>query len=100
MTNTRTLTPGVDTFVGLAGDYNVFQFTPSTLQAADTITGGATGAFFDVMVATAAGTIPAAQFAGTTNIEELFPSTRGNKRKPTNGLGAGTRLGYFALVDA
>ena len=69
MTNIRTLTAGVDNFLGVPGDNNVFQFTPSTLQGTDTITGGGAGGFFDVMVAQAAGTIGAAQFAGVTIAE-------------------------------
>ena len=78
-----------------AGDYNVFQFTPSTLQATDTVTGAATGGFFDVMVATASGTIAAAQFTGVTNIEQLFLSTGGNNVTLTNGLVAGSSIGVF-----
>ena len=89
----------MDNFVGVAGDYNVFQFTPSTLQGTDTITGGATGGFFDVMVAQAAGTIGAAQFTGVTNIEGLFLSSGGNDVTLTNGLLAGSSFGFFAVID-
>ena len=90
---------GSGQFNGVAGDYNVFQFTPSTLQGTDTITGGAAGGFFDVMVAQAAGTIGAAQFAGVTNIEQLFLSSGGNNVTLTNGLVAGTSFGFFAVID-
>ena len=99
MTNIRTLTAGVDNFLGVPGDNNVFQFTPSTLQATDTVTGAATGGFFDVMVATASGTIAAAQFTGVTNIEQLFLSTGGNNVTLTNGLVAGSSFGSFVVID-
>src|SRR3954453_11731024 len=99
MTNTRNLTAGVDNFVGVAGDYNVFQFTPSTLQAADTITGGATGSFFDVLVATALGTITAAQFTQVTNIEQMNLSAGGNNVTLTNGLVANSSFGYFVVLS-
>ena len=49
-----TLTAGVDTFTGTAGQQNTFLFTPTTLQSTDTITGGATGGFIDVLSVTAA----------------------------------------------
>ena len=51
------------------------------------------------MVAQAAGTIGAAQFAGVTNIEQLFLSSGGNNVTLTNGLVAGTSIGVFAVID-
>jgi len=94
-----TLTPGVDNFTGLAGDFNQFQFTPSTLQSTDTVTGGATGSFLDILVATAGGTISSSQFQGVTLVEQLNLASDGNNLTLTNGLVAGTSVGYFAIVD-
>ena len=39
------LTAAADNFSGLSGQFNQFNFTPSTLQAVDVIVGGATGVF-------------------------------------------------------
>ena len=66
-----TLTAGIDTFTGTAGELNRFFFVPANLQPTDTITGGATGGFVDILSVTAGGTITAGQFAGVTNVEEL-----------------------------
>jgi len=86
------LTAGTDNFTGNPGEYNVFNFTPSTLAATDTLTGGATGAFVDVLVLTAGGTVTAAQFAGVTNIEQLNLAAAGNSVTLTNGLVAGSSI--------
>src|ERR1700733_703440 len=94
-----TLTAGVDTFTGTAGQRNNFFFTPSTLQATDTITGGASGGFIDVLVATAGGTLTAGQFAGVTNVEELDLAAAGNAVTLTNGLVGGSSTGMFTVVD-
>jgi hypothetical protein len=99
MANFFTLTPGTDNFTGLAGADNVFDFTPATLQSTDTITGGATGGFIDIMRMTATGTIVASQFSGVTNIEELRLSSAGNTVTLANGLVAGTSNGYFLVRD-
>jgi VCBS repeat-containing protein len=93
------LTPGTDNFTGLADDFNQFQFTPSTLQSTDTVTGGAAGSFLDILVATAGGTISSAQFQGVTLVEQLNLSSGGNNVTLNNGLVAGTSVGYFAVVD-
>src|SRR5439155_1569025 len=78
----------------------IFDFTSADLQSTDTITGGATGSFVDVMRLTAAGTIVASQFANVTNIEELLLPSAGNSVVTlTNGLVAGTSIGYFAVGD-
>jgi len=53
-----TLTSGVDTFTGSAGESNTFFFVPADLQPTDTITGGATGGFVDVLSVTAASMAP------------------------------------------
>jgi VCBS repeat-containing protein len=99
VTHFFTLTPGTDNFTGLAGDYNEFHFTPSTLQSTDTVTGGATGSFLDILVATAGGTIASSQFAGVTLVEQLNLSGAGNNVTLSNGLVAGSNIGYFAVVD-
>src|SRR5215213_6021325 len=93
-----TLTPSVDNFTGNAGETNTFEFTELTLQSLDTITGGATGSFFDILALTASGTIAAAQFGGVTGIELItLPNTGGTVRL-TNGLVAGTSAGIFSVV--
>ena len=99
MTHFFTLTPGTDTFTGVAGDYNAFQFTPATLQSTDTITGGATGSFLDILLATAGGTILSSQFQGVTNVEQLNLSSGGNNVTLSNSVVAGSSVGYFAIVD-
>ncbi len=99
MTHFFTLTPGIDNFTGLADDFNLFQFTPSTLQSTDTITGGASGSFLDILVATAGGTIASSQFQGVTLVEQLNLSSGGNNVTLTNSLVAGSSVGYFAVVD-
>src|SRR5262249_61699919 len=95
-----TLTAGVDNFTGNAGETNTFQFTASTLQSTDTVTGGATGSFIDILSLTAAGTIAASQFAGVTNIEQLNLPDGTNSVTLTNGLVAGSRLpsGFFVVI--
>jgi hypothetical protein len=94
-----TLTPGADNFTGLSGEDNIFNFTPSTLQATDNITGGATGSFIDILALTGSGTVSAGQFAGTTNIEQLRLSTAGNNVTLANGLVAGAAGGIFSVFD-
>ena len=94
-----TLTAGVDTFTGTPGQRNNFFFTPSTLQSTDSITGGATGGFIDVLSVTAGGAIAAGQFAGVTNVEELDLAAAGNSVTLTNGLVTGSSTGQFTIVD-
>src|ERR1700712_1664988 len=94
-----TLTSGVDTFTGIPGQRNNFFFVPADLQPTDTITGGATGGFVDVLAVTAGGTITASQFAGVTNVEELDLSASGNSVALTNGLVAGSSTGQFTVLD-
>src|SRR5262245_51999883 len=95
-----TLTAGVDNFNGTAGQDNTFQFTSSTLQSTDTVTGVAAGAFIDILSLTAAGTILGTQFAGVTNIERLVLPDGTNNITLTNGLVNGTNLagGIFQVV--
>src|SRR5262249_25375639 len=95
-----TLTAGVDNFTGNAGETNTFQFTASTLQSTDTITGGATGSFIDILSLTAAGTIAASQFAGVTNIEQLNLADGTNSVALTNGLVANSSVpsGFFLVI--
>ncbi|MFL5077191.1 MAG: hypothetical protein ACJ8DS_18330 [Microvirga sp.] len=64
MANVQQLTAGLDNLNGIAGDYNIFQLTPATLQATDTVTGGAASPFVDNLEVTATGTLAASQFQG------------------------------------
>src|SRR6187401_1805626 len=90
-----TLTPGIDNFTGNPSENHTFEFSPSTLQATDTITGGATGSFLDVMALTVGGTITASQFAGVTGMEQLTLAAAANVTL-TNGL-VGTSPGLFEV---
>jgi Ca2+-binding RTX toxin-like protein len=87
------LTPGIDTFTGLPGENNTFNFTAATLQAADTITGGATGSFIDVMQMTTGGTITQVQFTGVSNIEKLVLAAASNVEL-RNSLVANSSLAF------
>jgi hypothetical protein len=93
------LTSGLDNFTGLSDDYDAFQLTPATLQSTDTITGGAAGSFIDLIIVTQAGTISGSQFSGVSKIEQLNLTSGGNNVTLTDGLVAGTGIGYFAVVD-
>ena len=97
MANVQQLTAGLDNLNGIAGDYNIFQLTPATLQATDTVTGGAASPFVDNLEVTATGTLAAAQFQGVTGIEQLILSSAGNDVTLTNGLVAGTSTGNFRV---
>lgn len=96
---TFTLTAAADHFTGNSGENNTFNFTPSTLQTSDTITGVAAGSFTDSLQLTAAGTITAVQFSGVTNIDELHLSDAGNIVTLSNGLVAGANGGFFSVFD-
>src|SRR3954452_2434027 len=93
-----TLTSGIDNFTGNPGETNTVFFTPTTLQSTDTITGGATGSFFDILTLTAGGTIVAGQFAGVTNFELLNLANAGNSVALTNGLVGGSSNGIFSVI--
>src|SRR5262245_3743902 len=94
------LTPGVDNFTGNPGENNFFDFTTGDLQATDTTTGGATGAFIDVLRLTAPATVTAAQYAGATNIEELVLANGvGNHVTLANSMVLGTTLSSGALFN-
>src|SRR5262245_21544751 len=92
-----TLTGGVDNFTGNANEDNTFQFTAATLQATDTVTGGATGAFIDILSLTSPGTITAAQFAGVTKVERLTLPDGTNSVTLTNAMVAGSTLANNAF---
>jgi hypothetical protein len=98
VTHFHSLTPGTDNFAGQADDYNAFQFDPTTLQSTDTVT-GATGSFLDLLIVTTGGTILGSQFAGVTNMEELFLANDGNNVTLIDSLVAGSSIGFFAVVD-
>src|SRR5262249_49191599 len=87
-----TLTGGVDNFTGNPNPDNTFQCTAATLQATDTVTGGATGGFIDILSLTSPGTITAAQFAGVTNVERLTLPNGTNSVTLTNAMVAGSSL--------
>src|SRR5262245_31788363 len=95
-----TLTGGVDNFTGNAGETNTFQFTSTTLQSTDTVTGGATGVFIDILSLTAPGTVTATQFAGVTDVEQLTLPDGTNSVTLTNGMVAGSSLasGFFLVI--
>jgi hypothetical protein len=97
MANVQQLTAGLDNLNGIAGDYNIFQLTPVTLQSTDTVTGGAASPFVDNLEVTATGTLAAAQFQGVTGVEQLILSSAGNDVTLTNGLVAGTSTGNFRV---
>jgi len=97
MANVQQLTAGLDNLNGIAGDYNIFQLTPATLQATDTVTGGAASPFVDNLEVTATGTLAAAQFQGVTGVEQLILSSAGNNVTLTNALVAGTSTGNFRV---
>src|ERR1043165_7281155 len=93
-----TLTSGVDNFTGNPNETNEVFFTSTTLQSTDTITGGATGSFFDILTLTAGGTVAAGQFAGVTNFELLNLSSAGNTVSLPSGLVGGSSKGLFSAV--
>jgi VCBS repeat-containing protein len=94
------LTAAANTFAGQPGQFNLFYFTPSTLQAADVITGGATGTFLDEGILTAGGTVSAAQFGGVSGLEELDLSSGGNSVTLPDALVAGSSTGFFTVTDS
>jgi Ca2+-binding RTX toxin-like protein len=94
------LTAAANNFSGQPGQFNLFFFTPSTLQAADTIAGGATGVFLDEGILTAGGTVSAAQFGGVSGLEELDLSSGGNSVTLPDALVAGSSTGFFTVVDS
>ena len=94
------LTAGIDNFVGPAGENNIFNFTPTTLQATDTLTGNTTAGFLDTLQLTAGGTVAAAQFAGVTNTDRLVLNSAGNVVALTNGLVAGANGNFFAVTNS
>ncbi|MEA2879412.1 MAG: large repetitive protein [Hyphomicrobiales bacterium] len=93
-----TLTVGTDNFTGNSGENNTVFLTSTTLQSVDTVTGGATGSFFDILTITAGGTIAAAQFAGVTRFELLNLASAGNSVALTNGLVANSSAGIFSVI--
>src|SRR4051794_15244342 len=97
LANFFNLTAGVDNFTGQPGDYNVFRFTPTTLQGTDTLTGGATGIFYDLLEMTASGTVTPAQFAGVTGMEALQLSSPSQSVTLANNVTGGSSFGYFTV---
>ena len=78
MPNVQRLTAGLDDLNGIGGDPDVFQLTPATLQATDTVTGGATSPFVDNLEVSATGTLAAAPLQGVTGVEQLILSSTSN----------------------
>jgi hypothetical protein len=99
MASVFTLTINPDTFGGLPGDDNFFDFTQATLQSVDNITGNAAGSFIDIMRMTASGTVVANQFLLVSNIEELHLATAGSNLTLSNNAIAGSSRGYFVVRD-
>jgi hypothetical protein len=95
---TFTLTAGIDNFTGNAGENNLYELGPATLQATDTVNGGATAGFYDILVATAGGTLTAGQFAGVTGTEMLYLAYDGTNVTLSDSLVAGSSIGVFAVV--
>lgn len=98
MATVFTLTSATDTFTGTPSDHNVFRFTPATLQSVDTVTGGASNPFIDILEATAGGTVTAGQFAGVAGIEQLQLSSDGNSVALTDGLVGGSAVGFLNVI--
>jgi VCBS repeat-containing protein len=93
------LTPGADSFSGPAGQFNLFYFTPSTLQSGDVLAGGASGVFSDVGLLTAAGAVGAGQFSGVSGLEQLRLSGSGNTVTLPDALVAGSSAGFLTVID-
>lgn len=94
-----TLTPGTDNFTGLTSESNFYNFTPSTLSSDDSVTGGASGTFVDVLVMTGAGIVTAGQFANVRNIEQLNLADGGDNVTLTNGLVQDASTAFFTVID-
>jgi Ca2+-binding RTX toxin-like protein len=86
-------TAGADSLTGAADEADTFRFTPATLGAADTVTGGA-GAVVDTLQFTAGGSIAPAQFAGVAGIERILHSNAGNSYALAAALVAGGIGGF------
>ncbi|MCJ8056593.1 beta strand repeat-containing protein [Shinella curvata] len=78
-------TDKADNFVGKANVADIFQFTPKTLSASDTVSGGS-GTSIDRLQFTEAGTIAAASFAKVSGIEQIVLANGSNKLTITNAL--------------
>ena len=94
-----TLAAGVDNFTGNAGEDNTFQVTASTLQSTDTVTGGATCSFIDILAHQSRhdhrGPVRRCHQCRTAH-----PPQRHQFVTLTNGLAAGTSLasGFFNVI--
>src|SRR5258707_7739470 len=96
---TFTLTPGADNFSGNNAENNTFNFTPTTLQSFDIVTGSTSPSSVDIIQLTEPGTVTSNQFSGVTNIEDLQLSSGGNAVTLSNGLVAGASGGIFSIFD-
>ena len=85
---------GADTFRGGNGT-NSALFAATDLTSADTVQGGAG---IDNLIITTAGTLAASAFTNVTSIEALILANGTNNVTLTNGLVAGTSIGYFAAL--
>jgi hypothetical protein len=85
---------GGDTFRGGNGA-DGFAFKASEVTAADTVQGGAG---IDNLFIVTAGTLDAASFTNVTGTEAIVLADGVNHVTLTNGLVAGTSIGYFAVA--
>ena len=97
MSQSFTLTSGLDTFTGLPGGINDFFFTPATLHSTDTVTGVGAGPTLDQLDMTTSGLVQASQFAGVTTIEQLNLMRGDAYVELTDALIAGSSAGYFGV---
>jgi hypothetical protein len=87
---------GTDTFKGGNGN-DAFWFGAADLTSADTVDGGAG---FDTLNFASTGTLAAAAFTSVSNLEAMTLNGGGNNVTLTNGLVAGTSVGYFTVYDS
>ncbi len=91
-------TNGADSFVGADGEADSFRFTPTTLGAADTVSGGG-GAVTDILLLLGAGALSAAQLGAVSGIERIQHHAGGNAYALTAALVAGA-VGTFEVRGA
>jgi Ca2+-binding RTX toxin-like protein len=84
---------GADSFTGGGGN-DSFSFAVVDLTAADTVVGGAGSG---KLVLTTAGTVSAASLANVSGLEALVLNPGGNNVTLTDGMVAGTSVGYFTV---
>ncbi len=91
-------TNGADSFLGAEGEADSFRFTPATLGAADTVSGGG-GAVTDILLLLGAGALTPAQLGAVSGIERIQHHAGGNAYALTAALVAGA-VGSFEVRGA